>query len=209
MAKVFAGPLCRFYARPGRDPMHLLEGLAAWREELMDALRPKPHLPMPWGEDPRAETLWCDLGPAGFPALRLFAFYAERSDFDLPDTVPPLLELDQEWRQAADGRFATSKYGHLLAATVWLPGDFPFTARVPMPDGEMAEFGSLQVLRDQLRFLNARTFQADAAAIDGWRQLPAEPGGELLSAARRGFASLWAASQFASAHGTPMLLQEP
>jgi hypothetical protein len=203
----FAGPLCRCFALSEAAARALLPGVQSWRRELVRALGDR--LPaLDWPEDPAEAGVAEDLGDAGWAALRLFAVYAERSELELPDTVPPLPELDRAFRGAQEERFARSRYGHLLACTVWLPGDFPLTVRAPLPDGEPVELGSLAVLHDQLRWLNQRTFAADAGAVAAWRELPAPAGGELLAAARRGFAALSAAVQWARAHGLPVLLRE-
>lgn len=204
----FAGPLSRFFARgDDAEAERLVAGVELWRDHLCSAVAPKVAAQLVWDE--RAPVVAdCDLGEAGLEALRLFAFYAERTDLELPDTVPALLELDREWRAAADAKFERSRYGHLLACRVWLPGDFPVTLRAPLPDGEAAEIGSLAVLRDQLKWLNDRTFAGDAAAIAAWRTLPAPAGGELLAAARRGYAGLTPAVAAAVAAGVPLLLRE-
>lgn len=192
MAVAFAGPLSRWYARTRGDASVLRAGVEVWRGDLRGAVADKVKEQLVWDESAEIEASF-DLGDAGWMALRLFALYAEKAELDLPDTVPPLLELDPEWRVAADAKFATSKFGHLLACSVWLPGDFPVTFRVPMPDGDTAEVGSIGVLADQLRWLNQRTFGADAVEIDEWARLPAPAGGELIAAARRGYAALTAA----------------
>lgn len=208
MARAFAGPLSRWFAPDAAAAERLCAGVEAWRSDLRTAVAAKVAAELVWDERaPVAAT--ADLGDSGWMALRLFAFYAERTDLELPDTVPALLELDREWRAAHDAKFARSRYGHLLACRVWLPGDFPVTLRAPLPDGDSAEIGSVAVLHDQLKWLNDRTFAADAAAIAGWRDLPAAPGGELLAAARRGFAGLWATAQAARAARLPLVVDGP
>jgi hypothetical protein len=202
----FAGPLCRCYAPTAAAARAMIPGVHAWRRDLSRSLGDR--LPaLDWPEDPAQASVAEDLGDAGWAALRMFAVYAEHSELELPDTVPPLPELDRAFRKAQDERFARSRYGHLLACSVWLPGDFPSTVRAPLPDGEQAELGSLAVLHDQLRWLNQRTFAAEAADVDAWRALPAPAGGELLAAARRGFAGLFGAVQWARARGLPVLVR--
>ena len=206
MASAFTGPLSHWFAGAA-DPARLRPGIEAWREDLRGAVADKIRAQLEWDEG-AAFALTSDLGDSGWLALRLFAFYSERSDLEWPDTVPPLLELDANWRAAADGKFAKSLYGQLLACRGWLPGDFPVTLRVPLPDGESAELGSVGGLVDQLRWLNQRTFQADAGAIAGWRTAAAPAGGELLQAARRGYAALWAVAELALQHRLPVLVRE-
>ncbi len=207
MASAFAGPLSRFYAGKASEAHRMRQGVETWRGDLRAAVVDKIGAQLVWDEG--ADLAFAaDLGPAGWMALRLFAFYAEHPEFELPDTVPGLLELDREWRTAHDAKFERSLYGHLLACRLWLPGDFPVTLRAPLPDGETAEIGSLTVLANQMKWLNERTFQAEQAEIATWRALPAEPGGDLIVAARRGYAALHEAIAQAVAAGVPLAMRE-
>ncbi len=209
MAEAFAGPLCRFYA--GQDEAlvrRYVEGVLAWREDLTAGLSAAVQQSLDWNEDVDFAGQRFDLGESGFMALRLFAFYAERSELELPDTVPALLELDRDYRQASDEGFPRSLYGQLLACRCWLPAEFPLTLKAPLPDGETAEVGSLPILRDQLRWLNQRTFQAAADTLIGWRAEPAPAGGALLSAAQRGLSTLTAAADEALAMRLPLIVRE-
>ncbi|MCA8976647.1 MAG: hypothetical protein KDC98_18140 [Planctomycetes bacterium] len=207
MATAFAGPLSRFYAGDGGDVARLAAGVEAWRADLRAAVGAKVAAELVWDESLEV-THAADLGVSGWLALRLFAFHAERTDLEMPDTVPALLELDSEWRAAQDAKFPRTLYGQLLACRLWLPGEFPVTMRVPLPDGESAEVGSVAVLADQLRWLNQRTFAQDEDRIASWSDLPAAAGGELLDAARRGFAGLWAAVVFAQRERVPIAVRE-
>jgi hypothetical protein len=208
MAIAFAGPLCQFLAQSPGDAARLQPGTALWQQDLLAALGDKPRLPQPWGEDAAADALQQDLGDAGLLALRLFALYAERPELELPDTAPALLELDRSWRTAADSGFDRSLYAQILAPRLWLPGDFPFTFKAPMPDGDAAEFGSVDNLLEQLRWLNQRTFQGDVEVVAQWRQLQAPAGGDLLDAARRGLGGLLEVGAFAAGHRLPLIVRE-
>lgn len=211
MAIAFAGSLSRWFASTGAsagaDPARLRVGVEAWRRDLCASVAPKVAEQLVWDEGASAHAT-SDLGDAGWIALRLLAFYGERAELEWPDTTPPLLELDPHWRAAADTKFPKTLYGQLLACRVWLPGNFPVTFRAPLPDGEAAEIGSLDLLADQLRWLNARTFQADADDVVAWRTLPAPAGGELLAAARRGYAALLQAVEVAQRERLPLLVRE-
>lgn len=207
MAIAFAGPLSRYFAASAEAAPRLRAGVEAWRSALRASVADKVSAQLVWDESADAVAN-CDLGDSGWLALRLFAFYAERSELELPDTVPPLLELDAAWRAAAGGKFPQSRFGHLLACRVWLPGDFPVTLRAPLPDGDSAEIGSLTLLADQMKWLNQRTFQADAGEIATWLALPAFAGGDLLTAARRGYAALQQAATFALAQRLPLAVRE-
>lgn len=207
MASAFAGPLSQFYGQPGDDMERLVVGIETWRADLIGSVGQKVGDQLDWDER-NGDAMRCELGASGWLALQLFAFYAERTDLEMPDTVPPLLELDNAWRAAKDEKFARSLYGQILACSCWLPGDFPVTFRVPMPDGDSAEIGSTRVLSDQLKWLNERTFAADATEVARWQSLPAEPSGDLLDAARRGYAGLWVAVQSAIDAKVPLVVRE-
>lgn len=207
MASVFVGPLSRYFAGDLAEAARLRSGVEAWRKDLRASVAAKVGEQLVWDEGADV-ALVHDLGDAGWLALRLFAFYAERADLEMPDSVPALLELDAAWRAASDAKFDRSLYGQLLACRVWLPGDFPVTLRMPLPDGEIAEIGSLAVLEAQLKWLNQRTFAADAEQVARWSELQAPAGGELLAAARRGYAGLWAAVEVGRGAGVPVVVRE-
>jgi hypothetical protein len=206
MAIAFAGPLSRFFAADASAAVTLRAAVEAWRRDFREAVAERLREALTWDETAEVEFA-VDLGSSGWSALCLFALYAERPELELPDTVPPLLELDGHWRTAAAEKFQKSCYGHLLPCRAWLPGAFAATLRAPLPDGEAAEIGALARLADQLRWLNQRTFQADAPEVAMWRGLPAEVGGDLISAARRGYAGMLAAAEVAQRHGVPLLLR--
>lgn len=207
MVKAIAGPLSRFFGKDEEDALRLRAGVDAWRKDLVSSVAEKVGAQLEWDE--ASDTVFeSDLGASGWTALRLFAFYAERSDLEWPDTVPALPEFDTTWREAADDKFSKSLYGQLLAAEMWLPGEFPVTIRAPRPDGDAAEIGSLKVLADQLLWLNQRTFQADLDEIATWLEMPADAGGAFLLAARRGYAALRAAVDVAQANAVPLVLKK-
>lgn len=206
MATAIAGPLSRFFAKDEDDAVRLRAGVEAWRKDLVSSVAEKVGAQLEWDEA-SGVVFESDLGDSGWVALRMFAFYAERSDLDWPDTVPALPEFDTVWRAAAEDKFSKSLYGQLLACEMWLPGEFPVTIRAPRPDGDAAEMGSLKVLADQLLWLNQRTFQADAEEVAKWLEMPAEAGGSFLVATRRGYAALHAAVEVAQTNAVPLVVR--
>lgn len=206
MAIAIAGPLSRFFAKDEDDAVRLRAGVEAWRKDLVSSVAEKVGSQLEWDE--ASDVVFeSDLGDSGWVALRMFAFYAERSDLDWPDTVPLLPEFDTVWRAAAEDKFSKSLYGQLLACEMWLPGEFPVTIRAPRPDGDAAEMGSLKVLADQLLWLNQRTFQADTEEVAKWLEMPAEAGGSFLVATRRGYAALHAAVEVAQTNAIPLVVR--
>jgi hypothetical protein len=207
VATAFVGPMSRFFARAPEEAAKLRYGVEAWRADLRSSVAEKVSAQLVWNEGSTVAQSF-DLGESGWMGLRLFAFYAERSDLEMPDTVPGLLELDSEWRAAHDAKFGKTLYGQLLACRGWLPGDFPLTIKAPLPNGETAELGSMKAMADQLRFLNQRTFQADACEFANWLEVPAPAGAGIIDAARRGYAALEAAAALALHEGLPLLVRE-
>lgn len=206
MVEAYAGPLSRWFSRGDeQEAARLRAGVEKWREDLRSSVAEKVGEQLLWDEGSACDARF-DLDASGWIAVRLFAFYAEKSDLEWPDTVPQLLELDRDWREAADAKFGKSLYGQILACDMWLPGEFPVTVRAPRPDGDSAEIGSLKVLSDQLQWLNQRTFQADQDAIAAWAGQPAPAGAPFLQAARRGYAMLHAACSRASDENVPLLV---
>lgn len=192
MTVLRVGPLWRFYAE-GRDASDVRDGVAAWRGRAIDELEGFPAAALEGCAERDEAMAAFDADAAGFVALRLWAFYGQRTELDWPDTVPPVAELDRAWREAADGGFAGSHYAHLLVPEVWLPGDFAFTIRMPMPDGEDREVGSVGLAKAQLARLNRATFDADADELAAWATEPAPVGSAFVDAARRGLAAMAAA----------------
>jgi hypothetical protein len=161
-----SGPLCRFFAAESGDASTLVEGVLTWRRDIGEALAGRIDPSLGWPEHPALEPEVFVLPERGWEALQLFAVYAERSDLELPSDVTLPLALDSAWRSASESKFARSHYGQLLAADLWLPGSFDFTAKVPRPDGEECTLGSLIALRDQMIFLAQRSVGVHPRSIE-------------------------------------------
>ena len=164
---LFIGPLCRYFAASAAEAAQRVAAIEVWRDQLTAALGSRAAIALDWPEEPSDEPGHVELGPLGLDPLRLLAVYADRTELELPDTTPQPLTLDDAFARAAAANFAQSRYGHLLAASIWLPREFDFTFVCPRPDGDDATFGSLQALDDQLGFLNARTFALSLDDRDG------------------------------------------
>ena len=87
MAEAFAGPLSRWFAKgDDGEAARLRAGVEQWREDLRSSVVEKVSEQLAWDEQSSCAERF-DLGEAGWASLRLFAFYAERSDLDWPDTA--------------------------------------------------------------------------------------------------------------------------
>lgn len=198
---LYVGPLCRFFAADAAQAAANRDGVVAWLADVATSLEGKLRGELEWDEDPHAEPDRFDLGSGGLDAVRLLAIYADRPELDLPDTLPHPLGLDPAWAAAERTNFDRSRYGHLVAASIWLPADFDFTFKGPRPDGAEATFGSLIALQDQLEFVNARTFQASHQLLEEWRALPGE---RFVDIARRGLGGVTGAVRLAVTRRLPL-----
>ena len=146
-----------------------------WRETLSQDLQARLSYPLDWDESP--DALYAAGTPTwdAYSALLLWAAYAEHPELHLPD------EADEDWTkdrayQASNALGYKSRYGQLLyGPELWLPCDFAFTFRAASVKRIQMRIGSSVALLLQLQQLNQATWQADAAALQDWRQ-PPRPG---------------------------------
>jgi hypothetical protein len=200
-ASLEIGPLCRYFAADEAEAAAFADGVLSWREDVRESLAERLRGDLEWSEDPGIEPVRIEFGPGELDAVRLLAVHADRPELDIPDTLPDPLDLDPIWSAAESSAFEKSRYGHLVAAAFWLPWDFDFTFRGPRPDGADATFGSLPALRDQVSYLNARTFQASDDGLIAFRDVE---GDRFVDIVRRGLGRMSAAVRQASELGLPL-----
>ena len=139
-------------------------GVQLWRDDLNKALAAHLAAPLAWDEEQEGE--WsCELPESAHRALQLLAAYAQCSDLSWPDEVPPGVDTDAAWQEISAGDFARCQYPQVVIPRFWVPGDFAFTVKHVLPDGEEVVLGSLDGLRQQLRVLNRNTLQMEADAM--------------------------------------------
>ncbi|MDA1223190.1 MAG: hypothetical protein O3B85_14300 [Planctomycetota bacterium] len=195
------GPLCRYFAADEPEAVARVDGVLAWREDVRESLAERLRGELYWPEDPHAEPRIFAFGRGELDAVRLLAVHADRPELDIPDALPDPLGLDPIWAAAESSGFDKSRYGHLGAAAFWLPWDFDFTFRGPRPDGADATFGSLPALRDQVSYLNARTFQASDEGLLAFCDVE---GDRFVDIVRRGLGRMSAAVRSAADAGLPL-----
>jgi hypothetical protein len=210
---IYVGPLVRYYRgdwetvaqrwsresgvahtviRPGGgDPeppapvAEVLSAITDWQGYLNRSLAQHLEEPIAWIEDPAA-PYWTDRpGHDPYNALVLWAAYAEQPSLRCPSRVPSDYGKDPAYI-ASNTKGFTSSVGQLIhEVEIWLPAPFAFTFRAAhLGEGDIG-LGSSFTLLDQLRNLNARTWQLSAAAL-----------GDLLTAGLAKDASLEAAARF-------------
>lgn len=189
-----------------RDPLQIEELIVAWRDRLSASLGAHLGSPLVWTEGMEAPYFTDKPAWDAYGALLIWAVHAEQPDIALPQVVP------DDWRshaamlriQSTDFR---TRYGQLLYDTeLWLPGNFAFTFRSEDPSGAEIGIGSVAALAAQLGELNERTWRADVATLEEWRQAGAEHGAPFETSARFGFAVLSALAERGAEYELPIKL---
>ncbi len=198
-----AGPLTAYYSRglPAAERARIRTNVGGWWSDVEAAL--EGHLSSPLScEEDTPDTLSLEITDTEWCALQLLAAYAESTNLHWPDHVPPSREEDPAWQKVSVGDFSRTKFPHVLIPTFWAPGDFDFTAKQPMPDGDERVFGSLDGLCRQLGVLNAQTLQLVPGAT------PAPPSGDgFLECAELGLARAIHAAAWAAQRRVALLIE--
>jgi hypothetical protein len=158
---------------PG-TPTEILEQVVDWRRRLNAGL--EAHLPAPLDWEESEDTPYVTDRPEwhGWAALLLLAAHDDNPKLALPLTVPEEWGDDPAYKASTEDDSET-RYPTLLMADLWLPGDFDFMFGVEDLGGNPRAVASTRALRDELRDLNGRTFQATDAQLAAWaKRLPAE-----------------------------------
>lgn len=205
--ELWVGPLSAYFASlTGKSADELRPGVERWAHDVGESLGKRLKAPLRWPEEVSTRAERIELG-RGLDAVRLLAVHAQATDHDLPDALPVQLADDPVYREAEQVSFQKSHYGQVLVADCWLPGDFDFSFRVPRPDGEDWTFGSLAACRDQLHFLDARTFGLSSEARGELARAPVDDAASFVRQARAGLARMRRAVDRAFDHGLPVAVQ--
>lgn len=158
---VYAGPLLGYYVagHDDLDRQKLVGRLEHWFGSLQGSLGEHLTTPLELTVDSGAQHLSRQLPTRSLDALRLLAAYAECSDLDWPTEMPTTLAEDPAWQRVSAEDFGRCHFPQIQIPDFWLCGDFTFTARQAMPDGDQWVLGSLDGLFEQLTTLNQRTLQ--------------------------------------------------
>ena len=161
---IYAGSLAGYYAtaRDATDRGALLGRLGRWFEDLQVSLDEHLSAPISLVLDGQDQDRGRQLPSRSQDALRLLAAYAECSDLDWPTDMPRALSEDPAWQRVSAEDFSRCHFPQIQIPNFWVAGDFAFTARQAMPDGDEWLLGSLDGLLDQLAVLNQKTLQHTA-----------------------------------------------
>ena len=181
-------------------------GVAAWRKRLTKELKRKVPRPLDWEEDPRAPYFTDKPGWEGYVPLALWAAYDDHPELPRPTTVAEDWTADPAWRGSKAEGLHTCYEQLLRGPEVWLPVDFSFTLDTVDVGGKRIVVGASQALLRELRLLNERTWRAEAATLEQWRQDGPSPRGPLEPNARFGLSVFLCLCEQSVAHRLPMKL---
>jgi len=179
---VYAGPLCRYYARAfqsptqklfpnaktvqlGPDgnalivadqpsPLELLPSIRGWQRLITPRLTSAGVPPPEWDERIDAPTLTEQLTHSGYWSIRLLAAYTEFPELNEPLEPPTTESLAADAALAClRGNEIRSRYSHLHACEVWLPSRIAEPIDLELPTGRTQPVGSVGLLRAELAAL--------------------------------------------------------
>lgn len=131
------------------------QAVAAWQTGMNSGLAENGLPAIEWSEADEQPYFTDRPGWEGYSALQLWAAYAERPGASPPFELPESWADDSTWlaviEQESDIHFRT-----ILQASVWLPGDFSFTFKLPGLVEDEVMVASTGSFRDQLVELAAR-----------------------------------------------------
>ncbi len=174
-----------------------------WRRSLNEALGARLQAPLDWPEDEDGTYFTDKPGWDAYRALKIWAAYEEHPEFEAPAMVPEKWTSDPAY-ELSSAEQAPTRYPTLLRSAFWLPGEHSFTAQGKTPNGVDVTFGFTAALLQELRELNARTW--DAEDISGWFAYGKKREDGFESCAKFGLAVLYALGSVAKEDNLPMIL---
>lgn len=177
-----------------------------WQADMCDELRLRLQSPLDWSEDFAGPYFTDRPGWDAYFGVVLWAAYEEHPELARRERVPNDVTSDPALAASRAEGFR-SRYPSLISdVEMWLPGEFDFTFLAPALTGDETGIGSSVALLEELRDLNARTWNADDGLLAEWRRtcpVGAEP---LESHARFGLAVLLDLARLSVDHRLPMKL---
>lgn len=161
--------------RPSTDDAR--SAVLTWRDSLAKAVAGAGIVLLDWDESVDAE---CHTDKPNWDCYTDLLLFAAREEHPQAKAAKSLFGMfrkkQQEWNedpayQASLKSGSRSRYGHLLGNTeFWLPYEANVIFEGTAPPGNQCVFGSSIVLLRQLDELNARTWKADASALEQWNE---------------------------------------
>jgi hypothetical protein len=176
-----------------------------WRAAINGGLGEHLEEPLSWDESDETPYFTERPGWPGYASLLLHAAYDDHSDLKKPERLPEEWGDDPAYKAASEKNADTS-YPALLAANLWLPGEFDFMFGVEDLGGNERSIASCGALLEELRELNERTFKGQDAELAAWRAQTVEEKSPLDAHAKNALALLIALAESAVENKLPMML---
>jgi hypothetical protein len=187
------------------DPVVVHQGVDGWRRSLEAGL--KAHLPSGLSWDERAEAPYFTDKPdwVGYACAVLLAAHTEHPGCRKPEKATADWDKDEAFKTSTSPGFK-SRFYQLFDVEIWLPCDFPFTFKAQDVGGNEVLFGSSVLLLDQLKQLNAESYNGDAADLGKWKYDGAGREDSFDQGARFGLAMFLYHAEKSVQHRLPMKL---
>ena len=187
------------------DPVIIHQAVDGWRCSLEAGL--KPHLPSGLSWDKRADAPYFTDKPdwIGYACAVLLAAHTEHPHYTAPEKTVTDWDKDEAFQASTSPEFK-SRFYQLFNVEIWLPCDFAFTFKAPDLVGNEAVFGSSVLLLNQLKQLNAESFNGSAADLGKWKYDGAGRQDSFDHGARFGLAMFLHHAEKSVEHRLPMKL---
>jgi hypothetical protein len=188
------------------DPEIIRSAVIQWRQKTSNGIKAALRTPLDWNEAADSPFFTDKPGWDSYSALLIWAAHEEQPQFAKPK------ENNEDWAsnlafQASNANGFKSRYSHLLKnVELWLPCNIEFTFEAPDVAGKEVRIGSSLMLFNQLRELNARSWNTDEGTMGEWLREDVEHLTPLDIDARSAFAMFMELCKASIEHRLPMKL---
>jgi len=229
---LYAGPLCRYYARdfvtpamalvpPERrkvmdprtgkvelhrpqNPSKYRDAILGWMQEIKPRIRRAGPMIVRWEELPRTEYL-CEQYRS-WPELQYFAAYAQVEELEMPKEYVYSQKPDAAFEIAKEMGLE-SEYASIVFCKFWLPLEFRHPIELALPTQERSPVGSVVSLRAEAEDLAERFLGVSLVTVESLIAVNAdERRTPLERAAADGIYRILRVTDFALAHNLPVVV---
>ena len=156
------------------EPAEVQEAIEQWRDWLLETLASEEQSYSPWPENNTADYYTDKPDWPAWGALLLYSACLKYGQ-TCPEQVAKNWDFAAEplvQRALADEQF---KWSLFSGVTIWLPLEGAFWFQGPGPAGDDCIMATLDALRAELAYINARGWQAEEAEIISWSEAEGYP----------------------------------
>lgn len=186
------------------DWNEVAEMVTHWRAAMNEALVEHLSQPLDWDETRSAPYFTDRPGYDGYGALLVWAAHAERGTTP-PDDYSGEWYSDEAFIECSEPK-AGQRYGAILSASLWLPGNFEFSFGFQNLVGEQAHICSNVGLQRALLDLNEKTFGMSQGDLEAGQQGDLDDNPSLSALARSGLSLFHSLARKSVEHHLPIML---